>query len=35
VHVYIGDTELRGIVRQEVTVENNRTAQTLLAGLAY
>ena len=34
VRVYIGDTELRGIVHSEVVVEQNRVAQTLLAGLA-
>ena len=34
VHVFIGDTELRGMVRTEVVTENNRVAQTLLAGLA-
>jgi phage-related protein len=33
VRVYIGDQELRGIVRTEVVTANNRTAQTLLAGL--
>ena len=33
VRVFIGDTELRGLVRTEVITENNRTAQTLLAGL--
>jgi hypothetical protein len=32
VRVFIGDTELRGLVRSEVRTENNRTAQTLLAG---
>jgi hypothetical protein len=34
VHVYIGDVELRSMVRTEVVTANNRTAQTLLAGLA-
>ena len=33
VRVFIGDTELKGIVRAEVVTENNRTAQVLLAGL--
>ena len=33
VRVFIGDQELRGMVRTEVITENNRTAQTLLAGL--
>ncbi|HKE79053.1 MAG TPA: phage tail tape measure protein [Solirubrobacteraceae bacterium] len=32
VRVFIGDTELRGIVRTEVRTADNRTAQTLLAG---
>jgi hypothetical protein len=32
VRVFIGETELRGIVRTEVRQEDNRTAQTLLAG---
>jgi hypothetical protein len=34
VRVFIGETELRGLVRAEVVTQNNRTAQTLLAGLA-
>ena len=34
VRVFIGDTELRGIVRTEVRSEDNRVAQTLLAGAA-
>ena len=34
VRVYIGDTELRGIVHSEVVGEQNRVAQTLLSGLA-
>ena len=34
VHVYIGDQELRGMIRTEVVTAGNRTAQTLLAGLA-
>jgi hypothetical protein len=33
VRVYIGETELRGIVKTEVRTANDRTAQTLLAGL--
>jgi phage-related protein len=33
VRVFIGDQELRGLVRHEVTAQNNRVAQTLLAGL--
>ena len=33
VRVFIGDQELRSMVRTEVVTENNRTAQTLLAGL--
>jgi phage-related protein len=33
VRVFIGETELRGIVRTEVIGENNRTAQVLLAGV--
>lgn len=33
VRVFIGDTELKGMVRAEVRDENNRLAQTLLAGL--
>ena len=33
VRVYIGDTELRAMVRYEVRTESDRTAQTLLAGL--
>ena len=32
VRVFIGDTELKGIVRTEVRGENNQIAQTLLAG---
>jgi hypothetical protein len=32
VRVFIGDQELRGIVKTEVRTENTRTAQTLLAG---
>jgi phage-related protein len=32
VRVFIGETELRGIVKTEVRTENTRTAQTLLAG---
>ena len=32
VRVYIGETELRGVVRTEVRDENNRVAQVLLAG---
>jgi phage-related protein len=32
VRVFIGDTELRGLVRAEVRSEDNRTAQVLLAG---
>ena len=32
VRVFIGDTELKGIVRTEIVGENNRLAQTLLAG---
>lgn len=34
VRVFIGETELRGIVRTEVVSEDSRTAQTLLGGLA-
>jgi len=34
VRVFIGDTELRGLVRTEVRGEQNRVAQTLLAGLS-
>jgi Flp pilus assembly pilin Flp len=34
VHVFIGETELRGIVRTEVRTAGNRTAQTLLGGLS-
>lgn len=34
VHVYIGDQELAHMIRTEVVTENNRVAQTLLAGLA-
>jgi phage-related protein len=33
VRVFIGDQELRGLVRHEVVTQNNRVAQTLLAGL--
>jgi hypothetical protein len=33
VRVFIGDTELRGLVRAEIVRQDNRTAQTLLAGL--
>jgi phage-related protein len=33
VRVFIGDQELRGLVRAEVHQQNNRVAQTLLAGL--
>lgn len=33
VRVYIGDTELKGMVRTEVRTANNRTAQVLLGGL--
>ena len=33
VRVFIGDTELKGMVRTEVLTQNNRVAQTLLAGL--
>jgi len=33
VRVYIGDQELTGMIRTEVVTQNNRTAQTLLAGL--
>jgi phage-related protein len=33
VRVFIGDQELRGIVRAEVISEDTRTAQTLLAGV--
>ena len=32
VRVFIGDTELKGMVRTEVVGENNRIARTLLAG---
>jgi hypothetical protein len=32
VRVFIGETELRGLVRAEVRTANNRTAQVLLAG---
>lgn len=32
VRVFIGETELRGMVRTEVRTENNRTAQVLLSG---
>jgi len=32
VRVFIGDQELRGLVRYEVRSQDNRTAQTLLAG---
>jgi len=34
VHVFIGETELRGIVRTEVIRQDTRTAQVLLAGLS-
>lgn len=34
VRVFIGETELRGMVRTEVRTENDRTAQVLLGGLA-
>jgi len=34
VRVFIGDTELKGLVRAEVVTQQNRTAQTLIAGLA-
>jgi hypothetical protein len=34
VRVFIGDRELTSMIRTEVITENNRTAQTLLAGLA-
>src|SRR5262245_4647841 len=34
VRVFIGDTELKGLVRAEVRTENNRTAQTLIAGMS-
>jgi len=33
VRVYIGDRELTSMIRTEVITQNNRTAQTLLAGL--
>ncbi|HKE76627.1 MAG TPA: hypothetical protein VKB57_23620 [Acidimicrobiales bacterium] len=33
VRVFIGDQELRGLVRTEVVTQQNRVAQTLLAGL--
>jgi hypothetical protein len=33
VRVFIGETELLGMIRTEVLTENNRVAQTLLAGL--
>jgi hypothetical protein len=32
VHVYIGDTELRGLVRTEITEADTGLARTLLAG---
>ena len=32
VRVFIGETELKGMVKTEVVTENNRLAQTLLAG---
>ena len=34
VRVFIGETELRGMVRSEVRTENTRTARVLLGGLA-
>ena len=34
VRVFIGDTELKGLVRTEVRTQNNRVAQTLLAGMS-
>jgi hypothetical protein len=34
VRVYIGETELRGLVRTEVRQEDNRTAAALIGGLA-
>jgi hypothetical protein len=34
VNVYIGETELRGIVRTEVRAEDDATARVLLGGLA-
>ena len=33
VRVFIGDQELRGMIRTEVVTQNDRTAQVLLAGL--